>query len=172
MTMKPASPLRCQSWVRPVTAVRESRRMQSPRPPTWTNPPSGIHTPTYLTISPRSEFGMRGWVNSVLELSSTANSPACPPSWAKSSAPTSSRLALWVSMPVESAMQISSTDSSSASILRRLEDSSGSFHHGSRRISTSRSLTTIAWRIIRLSTRSRIIFSTSRKAFCISLWAS
>lgn len=159
--MPPSSPLTCQPWVRPVTAVRARLRTVVSRPPTCTKPPSGIHTPTYLTISPRSELGNSGWVTSYLSVKSRANSRACPSAVQKSSAPTSSRRALWVSRPLASAMQISSTRSSSASSRSRRLDSSGSSHHGSWRISYTWSRTAIAWRSILPSTRSRISTATS-----------
>ena len=171
-TMCPSSPFTCQSCVTPVTAVLDRRRRLTAFAPTCTKPPSGSHTPTYLTISPRSVLGISGWTISVALSSSGANAPAWPPTVLKLSDPTSSRRALWVNMPEESATHISSTRSSSARARRRLLDSSGSLHHGCRRIWSSLSRTSIAWRIMRLSMRSRMAFSTSRKELSMREYAS
>ena len=135
MYMPPSSPLTCQSFVMPVTDVRARLRTLFSLAPTCMKPPSGSHTPTYLTISPRREFGMSGWANSVSLSRSTTNSCAWPLSVRKLRAPTSSRRALWVRLPSASATQISSTPRSFAKTRRRRLDSSGSFHHGSLRIS-------------------------------------
>ena len=168
MKMPPSLPLTCQPCVRPVTAVRARLRIVRSRAPTCTKPPSGIHTPTYFTTSPRSVSGSSVCASSNLSCRRTANSRACPSALVKSSAPTCSRRALCVSRPFASATQISSTPSSPASARRRRLDSSGSAHHASSRISRTRSRTAAARRSMRPSTRSRMWTATSSKTLSTS----